>query len=88
MKPERLALSLTIALLLGLGVAPLLAMITASVTVDGGFSLAHYQTLFTAERTWRLLGRSLLLASLTTLGAALLGVPLGMPGDIRSCDPY
>ncbi len=78
MKAERLTLSLIVALLLGLGVAPLLAMITASVTVDGGFSLAHYQTLFTAERTWRLLGRSLLLASLTALGAALLGVPLGV----------
>jgi Na+/glutamate symporter len=46
MKAEHLILSLTIALLLGLGVAPLLAMITASVTVDGGFSLAHYPRRF------------------------------------------
>lgn len=78
MKAERLTLWLVIALLMGLGVAPLLAMIAASVTVDGELSLGYYETLFTTERPWRLLGRSHLLALLTALGAAVLGIPLGV----------
>lgn len=78
MHAKQLTLNLTAALFLGLGLAPLIALFVSSLIVDGTLSLERYQNLWTSPRLWQLFGRSLLLAGLSTLGAALCGVPLGI----------
>ena len=75
---QRITLSAIAALVLVIGVAPLLAMFTASVTIDGTLSLMHYQALASSRRAWALLGQSLTLSSLTALCGTALGVPLGV----------
>jgi iron(III) transport system permease protein len=75
---QKPALLITVALVLVVGVAPLLAMFTASVTIDGKVSLLHYQTLVSSRRAWALLAQSLTLSFLTVSCAMLLGVPLGV----------
>jgi iron(III) transport system permease protein len=75
---QRITLTATVVLLLVIGVAPLLAMITASVMIDGKPSLMHYQALVFSRRAWALLGHSLTLSSLTALCGTVLGVPLGI----------
>jgi hypothetical protein len=50
--------SATVVLLLVIGVAPLLAMFTASVMIDGKPSLMHYQALVFSRRAWAFLGHS------------------------------
>ncbi|MEN8259592.1 MAG: ABC transporter permease subunit [Pseudomonadota bacterium] len=78
MNVKRFVLLLAVALLIGAGVAPLFAMLAASLTVEGAVSFAHYQALLTSGRMWALLGRSLLVAALTAFFATALGVPLGV----------
>ncbi|MDQ3580603.1 MAG: ABC transporter permease subunit [Pseudomonadota bacterium] len=75
---QRITLTATVVLLLVIGVAPLLAMITASVMIDGKPSLMHYQALVFSRRAWVLLGHSVTLSSLTALCGTVLGVPLGI----------
>jgi iron(III) transport system permease protein len=75
---QRITLTATVVLLLVIGVAPLLAMITASVMIDGKPSLMHYQALVFSRRAWALLGHSVTLSSLTALCGTVLGVPLGI----------
>ncbi len=75
---QQITLSAIAALLLVIGVAPLLAMFTASVTIDGTLSLMYYQALVSSRRAWALLGQSLTLSSLTALCGTGLGVPLGV----------
>lgn len=43
---------------------------------DGGFSLEHFKTFFTYKYYYGALGRSLLVSSLSTVFAVLIGVPL------------
>ncbi|MGH8611232.1 MAG: ABC transporter permease, partial [Gammaproteobacteria bacterium] len=78
MNAQRIALSATVALLLVIGAAPLLAMLAASVTVDGTLSFIHYQALASSRRAWTLLAHSLTLSSLTALCGMAIGVPLGV----------
>lgn len=75
---QRITLLATVVLLLVIGVAPILAMFTASVIIDGKLSLVHYQALVSSHRAWALLGHSLTLSSLTALCGTVLGVPLGI----------
>ncbi|MFH0341973.1 MAG: hypothetical protein ACHBNF_07540, partial [Chromatiales bacterium] len=75
---QRITLLATVALLLVIGAAPLLAMLTASVTIDGTLSLRYYQALVSSRRAWALLGQSLTLSSLTALCGTVIGVPLGI----------
>ncbi|MGH8542907.1 MAG: ABC transporter permease [Gammaproteobacteria bacterium] len=75
---QRITLWAAVALLLVIGAAPLLAMLTASVTIDGKPSLLHYQALASSRRAWVLLAQSLTLSSLTALCGTGLGVPLGV----------
>jgi len=75
---QRITLTATVVLLLVIGVAPILAMFTASVMIDGKPSLVHYQALVSSHRAWVLLGHSLTLSSLTALCGTVLGVPLGI----------
>lgn len=75
---QRITLTATVVLLLVIGVAPLLAMFTASVMIDGKPSLVHYQALVSSHRAWSLLGQSLTLSFLTVLCGTVLGVPLGI----------
>ncbi|MDQ3563539.1 MAG: iron ABC transporter permease [Pseudomonadota bacterium] len=74
----RITLSATVALLLVIGAAPLLAMFVASMTIDDKLSLVHYQELLSSHRAWALLAQSLMLSSLTALCGTVLGVPLGV----------
>lgn len=61
------------------GLLPLLAMLGKSVVVDGRLSLAAYEKLLANPRqSWTALEHSLLLATLTTALAVLIGVPLGL----------
>ena len=75
---QRITLWAAVALLLVIGAAPLLAMLTASVTIDGKPSLLHYQALASSRRAWVLLAQSLTLSSLTALCGTAIGVPLGI----------
>lgn len=74
---KRLTLYITIFLLTGIGLAPVISIFIKSLFVDGEFSLQNYGTLFRSNREWRLLFNSLTLAGATTLITLLLGVPLG-----------
>jgi iron(III) transport system permease protein len=75
---KQLTLLLTAVLIAGIALTPLLAMIAASVTIDGKISFFHYQTLLSSGRTWRLFGHSVALSFLTSLCASALGMPLGV----------
>ncbi|ODS31738.1 MAG: ABC transporter permease component [Candidatus Scalindua rubra] len=74
---KRFTLYITIFLLIGIGLAPVISMFIRSLFVDGEFSLKNYETLFRSNREWRLLFNSLTLAGTTTFITVLLGVPLG-----------
>ena len=78
MRAKPVTLILAAALLLGLGLTPLLVLFASSLTVDGAFGLDRYRDLWASPRLPRLFGRSVLLAGLATLGAIGLGVPLGL----------
>jgi iron(III) transport system permease protein len=78
MGSRRLTLSLTAALFLGLGLAPLMVMFAPSLTVDETFGLDRYRDLWASPRLPQLFGRSVLLAGLATLGTIGLGVPIGL----------
>lgn len=71
-------LTFTALLFLGIGLAPLIALLVSSLNVDGAFGLDRYQSLWSSPKPWQLFGHSLLLAGLTTLTAVGLGVPLGI----------
>jgi len=75
---KRAVLILAVAVLLVAGLAPVAAMFVRSLDVDGQFSLANYESLLVSGRQWTLLANSLALASLTTILALAIGVPLGV----------
>ncbi len=79
---ERLTLVLATLLLAVIGLLPVFAMLRASVTADGGFSLDGYRALLHSEgQLTRLMAHSLVLSLLTatisTVGGIALGVLLG-----------
>jgi hypothetical protein len=49
---QRITLWAAVALLLVIGAAPFLAMLTASVTIDGTLSLMYYHALVSSRRAW------------------------------------
>ena len=61
-----------------IGLLPLCLMIGSSLWVDGAFSVRNYVEVLGNARTWVLFRNSLLLATLTTAGAGLAGVTLGI----------
>lgn len=75
---RRAVLILTAALLLIIGLLPILVMFGKSILVDGGVSLAYYRDLAASGRPWVLMGHSLALSSLTTLCVTLIALPLGL----------
>jgi len=71
-------LTLTALLFLSVSLAPLIALLVSSLSVDGAFGLDRYQYLLSSSQPRQLFGHSLLLAGLSTLAATVLGVPLGI----------
>lgn len=65
-------------LFVGIAVLPILLMLHASLVVDGGFSLHHYQSLLSESRILGLLARSMTMALGATLLALVFGVPLAL----------
>lgn len=63
---------------LSLGLVPLLTLVGQSFNVSGEFSADRYLAAWSLPKTYALWGHSLALAGLTTLGAVMLGVPLGV----------
>ena len=78
MRTRQVVLGLAAVLLLIAGLLPLLVMCAKSITIDGRVSLAHYRDLLASGRPWMLMAHSLALASLTTLCATAIGLPLGI----------
>ncbi len=75
---KRLTLTVTAMLLVGFGLTPLIVMFVSSLNMNGAFSLERYLELWTSPRPPQLLGRSALLAGLSTAIATCLGIPLGI----------
>lgn len=75
---RRIVLWIVVAVLAAVGLAPILIMLAKSVIVDGWLSLEFYSRLASSPRQWTLLGNSLILAALTTLLTAVVGLPLGV----------
>jgi len=71
-------LTLTALLFLGIGLAPLMALLVLSLNIDGAFGLDRFQHLWSSPKPWQLFGHSLLLAGLASLIVIVLGVPLGI----------
>lgn len=75
---RRFAMYVVVAVLVVVGLAPVMIMLGKSVIVDGRLSLEFYWQLASGPRQWRLLGNSLVLAGLTTLLTTAVGLPLGV----------
>ena len=78
MRAERATLLLAVAVVVAAGLAPVLAVLAESLVVDGRLSFAYYAALAGTGREWERLGSSVLLASLVTVTATSIGVPLGV----------
>ncbi len=78
MRAKHVVLASAFAVLILCGVLPLAAMLVASVTIEGRFSAGAYVGLLGSERHGILLWNSLRLATSTAIGAAAIGVPLGV----------
>ncbi len=76
---ERVTLVLATLLLAVIGLLPVFAMLRASVTADGGFSLDGYRALLHSEsQLTRLMAHSLELSLLTAATSTLVGIALGV----------
>ena len=75
---RRVILLAVVAVLVLVGVLPILDMLGKSLIVDGRLSLGFYSGLVASRRDWTLLGHSVSLAALTTLLATAVGLPLGI----------
>jgi len=60
------------------GLVPVAVMVTRSLTAGGHVGFTAYRGLLASPRQWLLVGNSLTLATLTTLGAVALGLPAGV----------
>lgn len=78
LKAKPLTLLAATAVLVGIGLLPILAMLAQSLTVDGHLSLAYYRGVYASGRSWSLLAQSLVLAGVTTLLTTAVGLPLGI----------
>ncbi len=75
---RRILAVLLVLLFVVIGCLPLLVMAGQSLVVHDHVSAEFYTTLLTSKRTWVLLEHSLALASITTLLALAVGVPVGL----------
>lgn len=76
---ERLTLTGAAVLLALIGLAPVAAMVAGSLHADGAWSLKAYQALLSSDgQRVALMGRSLMLSSMTAGFATMIGVPLGI----------
>jgi len=75
---RKLLLGSVVLLLLVAGVLPVAVMLAKSLTAGGHLGFQAYRGLLASHRQWVLVGNSLTLATLTTLGAVVLGVPAGI----------
>jgi iron(III) transport system permease protein len=76
---RRVTLLLIVAVVVVVGLLPLVAMLARSIFEDGRLTLAVYEKLFANPgQLWGSIGHSLALAALTAAGVGLLGVPLGL----------
>ncbi len=75
---RRIFLAVIVALLVVVGLAPVLSMLARSLFVDGRLSLAAYRGLLASPRQWTLMAHSAALACLVTALAVGIGVPLGI----------
>ncbi len=78
MNLRRLVFWLTAALLIGLGLSPLLEIFAQSLFVDGRLSLDLFSNLLSSSQTRHLLITSLSLAGLVTFLSATIGLPLAI----------
>ena len=75
---KHIVLISVVALLVVVGLLPLLTMFGRSVVVDGQFNLDAYQGLLNSKDQWVLLWHSVVLSFLTTLLSTAVGLPLGI----------
>lgn len=75
---RRLVFWLTAALLVALGLSPLMEIFAQSLFVNGRLSLELFHNLFTSSQTRHLLVTSLSLAGLVTILSLVIGLPLGV----------
>ncbi|MDQ1470217.1 MAG: iron(III) transport system permease protein, partial [Bryobacterales bacterium] len=74
----RLALWVAVGALVFIGLLPVALMLVESISSGGSLSLVHYRELAGHTSAWRLMVKTLLLASLTSLFSMALGMPLGL----------
>ncbi len=75
---KRLVLWFAVMVLVVIGLLPLLVMVVRSVTVEGHLSLVAYREVLTSRAQWDLLIHSLVLSSVTSLLATVVGAGLGI----------
>ncbi len=75
---RRMLFALVLLMLLLTGGLPLLVMVADSISGGDGGRLAAYRALFASTRPWLLMGNSMVLATLTTSGSLVLGIPAGV----------
>jgi len=75
---KRIFLAFIAVVLFCAGALPVLSMLAKSVFAGGSFSLSSYAGLLASARQQSLMAHSLLLSSLVTAFAVVLGVPLGI----------
>src|SRR5215218_9388870 len=78
MRASHVTLAAAFGFLVVCGLLPLVAMLIASVTIDGRMNWSAYASLITVDRNASLLWNSLLLGVFTAAGACAAGVPLGI----------
>ena len=78
MRASHVTLAAAFGFLVVCGVLPLIAMLIASVTIDGRINWSAYGGLITSDRNATLLWNSLFLGVFTAAGAFAFGVPLGI----------
>lgn len=75
---RRSVLFLVVAFFVVIGLLPILQMFVNSVWLNGHVSLANYRALLASKQNWMLLRNSLILSTLTTILATVVGVLLGL----------
>ncbi len=75
---RRLSLAAALLFVLVGGVLPLAVMIVASLRQGDSWSVTHYLETLSTERQWLLLGRSLVLSSLVSVAATVIGVAVAL----------
>lgn len=75
---KRAILASVVIVLIVVGLLPAVYMTLKSVLVNGGISLEYYYEALATERIWLLIEHSVILSSVTTLLATVIGLGLGI----------